>query len=110
MIGAKVNFIIKIVSMLISNIGLFAVWIIFFETFPSVNGWGFAETLTLFSLNLFIFSLFSLTSYGLLDLAKYIAEGNLDYFLTLPKSVLWQVSVNRISIESLSDLVFGLFL
>jgi len=68
----RVNFIIKIVSMLISNIGLFAVWIIFFETFPSVNGWGFAETLTLFSLNLFIFSLFSLTSYGLLDLAKYI--------------------------------------
>lgn len=103
----RANFVVKISFMLISNFGLLAMWIIYFHEFPSINGWKFSDTLTLYSLNLFIFSIFSITCYGLLDLAKYVAHGNLDYFLTLPKSVLWQVSLSRIAIETSADLIFG---
>ena len=40
-------------------------------------------------------------------MARHIARGNLDYHLTLPKNVLWQVSTGRLRIDALGDFFFG---
>lgn len=106
----RINFITKIIGILINDVGWLLIWIIFFQKFPEINGWTIADSLTLFSLNMFIFSTFALFGYGLIDLAKHVANGGLDYFLSLPKNILWQIAFSRSSVESFGDFIFGLTL
>ena len=103
----RASFFIKIAGIVVNDLGLFLIWIIFFNRFPAINGWGLRSMLLLFALFLISFSLFAIFSAGTLEMAKLITRGELDYFLTLPKQVQWQISVSKSEFVAIGDLVLG---
>ena len=46
----RVSFIMQIVGMIVNDIGLIALWFIFFEKFPEIRGWTFQDTAALFAI------------------------------------------------------------
>ena len=106
----RITFVTKVIGMVINDFGLLLLWVIFFKKFPAVNGWQFHDMLLLYAIITVSFSLFGLFSGGTMELAKLVTKGELDYFLTLPKNVLWHVSVSKTEISVLGDFVFGVIM
>ena len=104
----RANFISQVVGMIINDGIYFVFWLIFFDRFKIVRGWGMADMVLLFSI--------ITTGYGLAfvgfgnaqDLAGLIAQGRLDYYLALPRDVLLHVLASRSSLSAWGDLTFGL--
>ena len=91
----RAAFISQILGMFINNAVYFAFWIIFFDRFKEVRGWSVRDMFLLMSI--------VATGYGLaftffgnaMDLSRLIAQGRLDYYLALPRSVLLSVLASR---------------
>lgn len=105
----RVSFISQIAGMFLNN-GIYLVfWIIFFDQFGAIRGYGLDELLLLFAI--------VATAFGLADmvagntrqwLAYLIAQGRLDYYLVLPRPLLPHVAFSRLHISTIGDLTFGL--
>ncbi len=106
----RTSFFVQIIAMIISNASWAIMWGIFFKRFPSVNGWTFQDTMLLMSLSSINTGLYTLFASGTLSLAKNVASGNVDYFLTLPQNLLWQISLSKLNIASFGDLAFGIII
>jgi ABC-2 type transport system permease protein len=104
----RMNFIVQVLGMVINDLAFVVLWWLFFERFDTVRGWGFKESLLLFSYGATAFGLCFYFAGGAFQLARIISEGSLDSFLTLPRSVIWQVCVSKSDIAALGDIVFGL--
>jgi ABC-2 type transport system permease protein len=104
----RVSFLTQVVGMIINDLGLVLVWLIFFQKFTSVNGWGFPEMALLFAISTVNHSLLMIFARGAHHLGRFIARGELDYFLSYPKNVLWHACVSKTDISSIGDLIFGL--
>jgi ABC-2 type transport system permease protein len=102
------SFFSKVIGMVLNDVGLLLLWIIFFAKFPEVNGWQFSDMILLYAVLMTSFSLSVLIFGGATTMSKTIAQGELDYYLALPKNVLWHVSVGKIYVEALGDLIFGI--
>lgn len=104
----RANFISQVVGMILNDGIYFVFWLIFFDRFKQVRGWGMADMVLLFAI--------ITTGYGLafalfgnaITLAELIAQGRLDYYLTLPRGVLLHVLASRSSLSAWGDLLFGL--
>ncbi len=100
-------FLMQVIGMIINDSFFLILWSIFFTSFPEIHGWTQKDIITLMAL--------STTSYGLVlsfcggwNFSKAISMGELDQYITLPKSLLWQLLLRRIDVASLGDIVFGL--
>ncbi|MGV8141278.1 MAG: ABC transporter permease [Candidatus Woesearchaeota archaeon] len=106
----RVNFIVQISSMILNDIVWMVFWLIIFNKFQQINGWNIKDMLLLYTV--------ILTSYGITGvffgnrskIAISIVEGKLDYYMTLPKNILYHLLVSRSSWFSLGDLLLGIFL
>ena len=104
----RANFISQVVGMIINDGIYFVFWLVFFDRFKVVRGWGMEDMVLLFAI--------ITTGYGLafvgfgnaMNLADLIAQGRLDYYLTLPRDVLLHVLASRSSLSAWGDLTFGL--
>jgi len=106
----RVTFFLQVIGMFINDIALILIWVIFFAQFPMINGWTLQDSILLMSMVTFIFGIVHVFSGGSRELAKTITQGELDYYLTYPKNVLWHVSISRTDISALGDMLFGLVL
>lgn len=106
----RASFLLQVFGMIINNAGLLCVWLIFFKKFPVINGWGIQEMLLLYGANTFIFSLVWLFFFGTLYISDYIIKGQLDNYLVQPKNILWNVSISKMDISAVGDMVFGLLI
>lgn len=104
----RASFIMQVAGMIINDIGLVALWLIFFEKFPEIQGWNFHDTAILFAITTVQFSIVMIIARGSFQLARTIANGELDNFLSLPKNILWQVSVSKTDVSAFGDLIFGI--
>jgi len=104
----RANFISQVAGMIINDGIYFVFWLVFFDRFKVVRGWGMADMVLLFSI--------ITTGYGLAfvcfgnaqNLADLIAQGRLDYYLALPRDALLHVLASRSSLSAWGDLTFGL--
>lgn len=104
----RASFISQVIGMLINDGIYFVFWLLFFDRFKVVRGWGMSDMVLLFSI--------ITTGYGLafvgfgnaMNLAELIAQGRLDYYLTLPRDVLLHVLASRSILSAWGDLTFGL--
>ncbi len=99
----RVSFATQIVGIIGNDITHILIWVIFFDRFTTLNGWQFHDMMLLLSVFMLSFGIFGIFTGGLIELAKYIVRGDLDYFLTFPKNVLWHTAVNRLEIPALGD-------
>ena len=104
----RASFISQVVGMIINDGIYFIFWLLFFDRFKVVRGWGMSDMVLLFAI--------ITTGYGLafvgfgnaMNLAELIAQGRLDYYLALPRDVLLHVLASRSLLSAWGDLTFGI--
>src|SRR3989338_8348840 len=103
----RLSFISQTVGMALNDALWLYMWLVFFIKFREINGWNFQDTMLLFSLAMANFGIFRIFAGNTEEIAHDINRGYLDYFMTLPKSVLWQVSTAQSNISAIGDFSFG---
>ena len=104
----RVSFLLQIIGMVLNNGIYFLFWVLFFERFQEVRGWGINDMWLMFGL---VATSFGLTTYlfgNVLSLADVIAGGRLDYYLSLPRPVLLHVLASHSRASGLGDVAYGL--
>lgn len=103
----RTNFMIQTIAMFLNDVILALFWWILFDNFTEMNGWYFKDFLLLMAVVSagigFSRALFS----DARKLYKKISEGELDYYLVLPKSVLLN-SIVKVDYTGIGDIVFGI--
>jgi ABC-2 type transport system permease protein len=102
------SLLIEILGMMINNMAFIFVWYIVFKEFGDIRGWGFQE---LFLLNAFVAFIYGVTNIffrGSSEISRKVMEGQLDQYITQPKSVLFSVLFSEVSASAVGDLVEGL--
>jgi ABC-2 type transport system permease protein len=104
----RASFISQVVGMILNDAIYFVFWLVFFDRFKVVQGWGMSDMVLLFAIITTGFGL----AFGLFGnaqtLAEIIAQGRLDYYLALPRDVLLHVLASRSSFSAWGDLTFGI--
>lgn len=106
----KVNFIIQVIAMFLNDIVWLIFWAIIFSRFAIVGGWGLNDIFFLYAFVTIGFGLAGLLFGNHKRLAEIITYGKLDYFLTLPKNVLYHILIEKFSFYDAGDLLFGLLI
>ena len=96
--------------MLLNNFLFFSTWWILMERFGHVRGWQLADVMCLFAVAASGFGLCVISCGGLPDLSRKVDDGELDAFLTQPKSVLLQALASRTQASGWGDLATGVAL
>jgi ABC-2 type transport system permease protein len=105
----RAAFLSQVIGMILNNAIYFVFWILFFQRFREVRGWGLNDMLLLFAIVAVGFGLATFLFGNVLSLAEVIAEGRLDYYLSLPRPVLIHVLASSSIPSGLGDFTYGLF-
>jgi ABC-2 type transport system permease protein len=103
----RASFISQTVGMMLNNLIYFLFWVLFFDRFDQVRGWGLNEMMVLFGLVAASFGLSMLFFGNVIALADVIASGKLDYYLSLPRPVLLHVLASSSRPSGLGDFLYG---
>lgn len=106
----RASFLTQVIGMIVNDIALISIWVIFFNRFPQVHGWTFNDSATLFAITTVTFGVVMIFTRGAFELAKTITKGELDYFLALPKNILWHVAFSKTEMSAIGDFLFGLLI
>jgi ABC-2 type transport system permease protein len=106
----RVNFLTQSLFMFLNDIIWVIFWFIFFSKFPIINDWGFKDIMTMM--------IVITTSWGLVGiffgnfryLAEVIRDGQLDFYLALPKEELTHILVSKSKFDAFGDVFFGIAL
>ncbi len=104
----RVAFLLQIFGMVLNNAFYFVFWIIFFNRFQQVNGWGLEDMFLLFGVVAVAFGAGVYLFGNALHLSSIIANGELDYYLALPKPVLLHVLASRSVASGAGDFIYGI--
>ena len=103
----RASFVAQVGGMLLNDAAFFAFWASYFQRFHEVRGWRLGDVLLLFGTVAAGFGSASYLFGNFLRLATVIAEGELDYYLSLPRPVLLHALSSRSVPSGLGDLLFG---
>lgn len=106
----RTSFLIQVIGMILNNFAMLFLWFIFYQRFHDIRGWTFVDNCTLFAVAAVFFSVIFIFFRGIIDLARTINRGELDYFLTFPKNSLWHVSISKTEITAIGDLLSGIII
>lgn len=101
-------FAIQAAAMALNNLLFFVLWWIFFDRFHEIRGWRVGDMLALYGVVAAGFGSASILAGGVRDLARSIAEGELDALLTQPQNVLVHALGSRSLAHGWGDLASGL--
>lgn len=104
----RAAFISQVIGMILNDSIMIVFWYLFFRQFPQVAGWGLADVLRLWAIVAVSFGLGTAIFGHSVRLPTLIANGQLDYYLALPRNVLLHVLVSRSSTSAWGDVAFGL--
>ena len=104
----RITFLLQVVSTIVNDFALLMIWFLFFKTFSNVNGWDFFHMKLLLVLVTLSFGIISLMFSGMLNLARFIASGELDNYLTLPQNIVWMIAISKTDISAIGDVAFAI--
>ncbi len=104
----RAAFISQVFGMMFNNAVYFIFWIIFFDRFKQIRGWGIEDMFFLFGVVAASFGAGVYLFGNAMDLANVIANGRLDYYLSLPRPVLLHVLASRSISSGLGDFTYGI--
>lgn len=93
--------------MVANNVLYFAFWWIFFDRFEEVRGWQVRDVSALFGIVAMGFGAAVVFAGGMRELSRCVMDGDLDAYLTLPKSPLLHVVGSRTYASGWGDLCSG---
>ncbi len=94
-ISKRGAFVIESWLMIANNLIFFAIWWIFFRKFKDVAGWNFKDMLILMAMGTGSCGLMQVCFGGIRNLSKIINNGDLDPFMTQPKSILLHIAGSK---------------
>jgi ABC-2 type transport system permease protein len=104
----RAAFISQVLGMMLNNAVYFIFWIIFFDRFKQIRGWGIDDMFFLFGVVAASFGAGVYLFGNAMDLANIIANGRLDYYLSLPRPVLLHVLASKSVSSGLGDFTYGI--
>lgn len=104
----RVPFLSQVIGMAINDGIMIFFWWVFFQRFPQVSDWTLADVLRLWGVGALAFGLATGIFGNAPRLASLILNGQLDYYLALPKDTLLHVLVSRTGTAAWGDALFGL--
>jgi ABC-2 type transport system permease protein len=103
----RIAFISQSIGMILNDGVYFLIWIIFFDRFENIRGWGLSEMFIVFGVSASAFGLAGLLFGNAFNLADIIMRGRLDYYLSLPRPTLLHVLASRTVPSSAGDFLYG---
>ena len=100
-------FLSQIFGMMVNNFIYFAIWIIFFDRFKQVRGWGINDMWITYGVLASAFGLVSLLFGNAFNLSDIISKGRLDYYLSTPRPVLLHAVASRMVGSGMGDFSYG---
>jgi ABC-2 type transport system permease protein len=104
----RAAFLTQVAGMIINNGLYFLFWVLFFERFEQVGGYGLRDVALLFGVAACSFGLGVYLFGNTISLAEIISEGRLDYYLALPRPALLHTLASRSVASGLGDASYGL--
>lgn len=103
----RVSFITQVIGMIFNNFIYFAIWIIFFDRFKEVRGWGINDMYVTFGIIASAFGLVAVFFGNAFTLGDIVNNGRLDYYLSLPRPVLLHAVSSRMISSGMGDITYG---
>jgi len=103
----RISFLTQVIGMMVNNFIYFAIWMIFFDRFKDVRGWGINDMYITFGVLASSFGLVSLFFGNAFFLGDIINNGRLDYYLSLPRPVLLHAVSSRMISSGMGDFTYG---
>ncbi|HMW92310.1 MAG TPA: ABC-2 family transporter protein [Candidatus Obscuribacter sp.] len=103
----KSAFASQFLAMVLNNSTWLAFWLIFFDRFPVVRGFGQADVVTLWAIASAGFGLSAACCFNLHNLAALIARGQLDTWMLYPRALVPHLALGKLSPTAMGDLAFG---
>lgn len=103
----RISFLTQVIGMMLNNFIYFAIWIIFFDRFKDVRGWGVGDMYVTFGVLTTSFGLVALLFGNAFVLSDVINNGRLDYYLSLPRPVLLHAVSSRMISSGMGDFTYG---
>src|SRR5829696_3023246 len=103
----RVAFLTQVIGMILNNFIYFAIWIIFFDRFKEVRGWGISDIYITYGVLASAFGLVALLFGNAFTLSEIINQGRLDYYLSLPRPVLLHSIASRTVPSGMGDFSYG---
>jgi ABC-2 type transport system permease protein len=103
----RISFLMQVIGMMLNNFIYFAIWIVFFDRFKDVRGWGINDMYVTFGVLASAFGLVSLLFGNSFMLGDIINNGRLDYYLSLPRPVLLHAVASRMISSGMGDFTYG---
>lgn len=104
----RASFLTQMIGMMLNNAVYFLIWVIFFDRFKEVRGWGLEEMFLVFGIVAAGFGASVFLFGNVTTLADVIVSGRLDYYLSLPRPVLLHVLASSSRASGLGDFTYGL--
>jgi len=104
----RTTFLLQVGGMILNNAIYFIFWVVFFDRFKEIRGWGLNEMLLLFGIVATGFGLSVFLFGNVVQLSNVIAGGRPDYYLSLPRPVLLHVLASRSNASGAGDTIYGL--
>lgn len=106
----KADFFIAFFSSMAATVVGFGFVLVLFTKIPRLQGWSFDEILFLYAFSLIPLGFFNVVSWNLYEFGDiYIIQGKFDRILLRPISTLFQVLSEKFRIESLQEVVTGVW-
>ncbi|HKY55793.1 MAG TPA: ABC-2 family transporter protein [Anaerolineales bacterium] len=103
----RVAFISQVIGMMLNDFIYFAIWIIFFDRFKEVRGWGIGDMYITYGVLASAFGLVAMLFGNAFTLSEIINQGRLDYYLSLPRPVLLHAVSSRMISSGMGDFTYG---
>jgi ABC-2 type transport system permease protein len=103
----RVTFLSQMFGMIVNNTIYFVIWVLFFDRFHNVRGWGLSEMYITFGITASAFGLVSILFGNVFFLGEIISKGRLDYYLSLPRPVLLHTLASRTIGSGFGDFSYG---
>ena len=103
----RAAFLSQTIGMMLNDFMYFVIWIIFFDRFRDVRGWGLNDMYVTYGVLASSFGLISLLFGNAFYLSDIINKGRLDYYLSFPRPVLVHATASRMIASGMGDLTYG---
>lgn len=104
----RIPFLTQVMGMMLNNALYFIFWILFFDRFEAVRGWALNDMLLLFGVVATGFGAAVVLFGNVVSLTEVIANGRLDYYLSLPRPVLLHALASGSMPSGLGDFFYGI--
>jgi ABC-2 type transport system permease protein len=90
--------------MLLNDLIFFTTWWLIMQRFGNVHGWRLEDVMCLYAISAGGYGLCVIVFGGIRDLSRKVQDGELDAFMTQPKSVLFQALASRTQTSGWGDI------